>query len=63
MLGQGGYGLVFKCTRKGHLQEYAMKVQSKKFLSETDNLEDAITECNVLKQLDHPFVTKMHYSF
>lgn len=20
-------------------------------------------ECNVLKQLDHPFVTKMHYSF
>jgi len=42
---------------------YAMKVLKKAFLYKNKHLKYAITECNVLKQANHPFVIKMHYSF
>lgn len=63
ILGHGAFGKVFKCTRKGQPQEYAMKVLKKAFLYRNKHLKYAITECNILKQADHPFVIKMHYSF
>lgn len=40
-----------------------MKVLKKAFLYKNKHLKYAITECNILKQADHPFVIKMHYSF
>lgn len=63
ILGHGAFGKVFKCTRKGNPQEYAMKVLKKAFLYRNKHLKYAITECNILKQAEHPFVIKMHYSF
>ena len=40
-----------------------MKVLKKDFLIKNNHLKYAITECNVLKQTDHPFIIKLHYSF
>ena len=63
ILGHGAFGKVFKCKRKGYEQDYAMKILKKAFLYRNKHLKYAITECNILKQADHPFVIKMHYSF
>lgn len=40
-----------------------MKVLSKKFLIQNKTLKYAISECNILKQLNHPFIIKLHYAF
>lgn len=40
-----------------------MKILKKAFLYRNKHLKYAITECNILKTADHPFVIKMHYSF
>ena len=40
-----------------------MKVLNKKYLFERKQLRYAISECNILKQMDHPFILKLHYSF
>jgi len=64
VLGHGAFGKVFKCRRIGHDDKvYAMKVLKKAFLYRNKHLKYAITECNILKQAEHPFVIKMHYSF
>lgn len=63
ILGHGAFGKVFKCNLKGQTQEFAMKVLKKAFLYRNKHLKYAITECNILKQAEHPFVIKMHYSF
>ena len=63
ILGHGAFGKVFKCRRTGYNEVYAMKILKKAFLYKNKHLKYAITECNVLKQANHPFVIKMHYSF
>lgn len=64
LLGHGAFGKVFKCRMKGEeQQEYAMKILKKAFLYRNKHLKYAITECNILKLAEHPFVIKMHYSF
>ena len=65
ILGQGTFGKVFKVKRKESedQREYAMKVLKKAFLVKNNHLRYAITEANILKLSDHPFVIKLHYSF
>lgn len=69
VLGHGAFGKVFKCKLKSNNskhkadEEFAMKVLKKAFLYRNKHLKYAITECNILKQADHPYVIKMHYSF
>ena len=63
VLGHGAFGKVFKCKLKGKEEIYAMKVLKKAFLYKNKHLKYAITECNILKQAEHPYVIKMHYSF
>lgn len=40
-----------------------MKVLKKAFLARRNHLKYAITECNVLRECDHPFIIKLHYAF
>jgi serine/threonine protein kinase len=56
---------VFKVRRKDQPQgeEYAMKVLKKAFLVKNNHLRYAITECNILKLSNHPYVIKLHFSF
>lgn len=62
-LGAGTFGKVFKVRHKQTKQIFAMKVINKKQLIKNQQLRYAVTECNVLKQIDHPFIIKLHYSF
>ena len=62
-LGQGTFGQVFKVRKIGTDKIYAMKVLKKSVLIKNKHLKYAITECNVLKRADHPYIIKMHYSF
>jgi serum/glucocorticoid-regulated kinase 2 len=43
--------------------EFAMKVLKKAFLVKNNHLKYAVGEANIMKQTDHPFVLRMHYSF
>jgi serine/threonine protein kinase len=63
VLGHGAFGKVFKCRLKGKNKTYAMKVLNKAYLYKNKHLKYAITECNILKQAENPFVIKMHFSF
>ena len=63
LLGQGTFGKVFKVQKIGTDDIYAMKVLKKSVLVKNKHLKYAITEANVLKRSDHPYIIKMHYSF
>ena len=62
-IGDGGFGKVFKVRQKKTNNIYAMKVLNKAFLIKMNQLHYAITECNVLKSSNCPFIIKLHYSF
>ena len=65
ILGQGTFGKVFKVKSKDEpdSDEFAMKVLKKAFLVKNNHLRYAITEANILKLSNHPFVIKLHFSF
>lgn len=63
VLGQGTFGKVFKVKKKDDGNIFAMKVLKKSVLARNKHLKYAITECNVLKKADHPFIIRLHYSF
>ena len=63
LLGFGSFGKVFKVKLKGTNKVYAMKVISKRFLVQNMQLRYAISECNILKKLDHEFIVRMHFAF
>ena len=63
LIGGGSFGKVFKVKLKGTDKIFAMKVLNKGYLIKKKLLRYAITECNVLKQSNCPFILKLHYSF
>uniref|UniRef100_A0A347ZJ76 non-specific serine/threonine protein kinase n=1 Tax=Reticulitermes speratus TaxID=60591 RepID=A0A347ZJ76_9NEOP len=63
VLGRGTYGKVQLVRLKSNAQLYAMKTMSKRRLAESDQIEQTITERNVLTQIVHPFLVGAHYSF
>ena len=63
LIGGGSFGKVFKVKLKGTDKIFAMKVLNKSYLIKKKLLRYAITECNVLKQSNCPFIIKLHYSF
>ena len=62
-IGSGSFGKVFRVRMKKTKEIYAMKVLSKSYLIKKKLLRYAITECNILKESDCPFIIKLHYSF
>lgn len=63
LLGSGTFGKVYKVKLRTTEQIFAMKVIDKQYLIRNHQLRYAITECNILKQSNHPFIIKLHYSF
>lgn len=63
VLGRGTYGKVQLVRLKSNSQLYAMKTMSKRRLAENDQVEQTITERNILTQMIHPFLVSAHYSF
>lgn len=62
-LGSGTFGKVFKVRLRSNGKIYAMKIINKKYLIRNQQLRYAVTECNVLKQAQHPFIINLHYAF
>ena len=63
IIGSGSFGKVFKVRLKSTNEIFAMKVLNKSFLLKKKLLRYAITECNILKESNCPFIIKLHYSF
>jgi serine/threonine protein kinase len=63
VLGEGSFGKVFLVKMKNTEEEYAMKVLKKSFLVSNRQLKYAVSEWSILRQLKHPFVVSLHYSF
>ena len=62
-IGGGTFGKVFKVKLKNNDKIYAMKVINKAYLIKSKLLRYAMTECNVLKESNCPFIVKLYYSF
>ena len=63
LIGSGSFGNVFKVRLKSTKEIFAMKVLNKNFLLRKKLLRYAITECNILKKSNYPFILKLHYAF
>ena len=62
-IGSGSFGKVFKVRLKSTNEIFAMKVLNKSYLLKKKLLRYAISECNILKESNCPFILKLHYSF
>ena len=62
-LGAGTFGKVFKVRCKFNGEIYAMKAINKNYLIRNQQMRYAVTECNVLKQANSPFIITLHYAF
>jgi len=62
-IGSGAFGSVFKVTHNLTGETFAMKAISKRYLLRTQQLKYALSESQLLKVVNHPFIIKMHYAF
>ena len=62
-LGKGAFGRVFLAKHKPTNRIFALKALSKRNLMLQRQMRYAISEANILRQTDHPFVVKLWYSF
>lgn len=62
-IGSGSFGTVYKVKKNNTGEVYAMKSLSKPQLQKHKQLKYAISECKIMKQLDHPFIVPLHYAF
>ncbi|EAY16833.1 AGC family protein kinase [Trichomonas vaginalis G3] len=63
VLGRGTYGKVQLVKEKETGKLFALKTMSKRLLAESDQVEQTITERNVLLTTKHPFLVCAHYTF
>ena len=62
-IGSGSFGIVYKVQKKAEGTIFAMKSLSKNTLEKCKQLKYAISECKIMKRLNHPFVLTLHYAF
>lgn len=63
ILGSGSFGKVFLVKRKSDARVFAMKALKKRDLIVRKQLRYAVTEVNVLKRCNHPFILTLHSAF
>lgn len=62
-LGSGSFGKVYKALKTDTQQVYAVKCLNKQHLLKHKQLHYAISECKIMKSLNHPFILQIHYAF
>ncbi|PFH38467.1 putative serine/threonine protein kinase AktR [Besnoitia besnoiti] len=64
VIGSGGFSVVYKVRKKDTGRLYAMKVVAKdKVAHERHKIRRALSERDVLKQCDSPFIVKLYWAF
>ena len=61
VLGKGGFGKVMLVRKKGTNDIFAMKVLKKEAVIRRNQVAHTKTETQILKQIRHPFLTRMHF--
>ena len=59
----GSFGEVYVIEKKNTKKLYAMKCLSKQKIFEKHLISYIVTEKNILKNIDHPFIVKLRYAF
>lgn len=62
-LGSGAFGKVFLVEKKDDGKLYAMKALKKQNLILNQHLKYAVSEANILKKADFPFILQLYYCF
>ena len=62
-IGSGSFGVVYKVKKINNGQIFAMKSLSKSMLQKQKQLKYAISECKIMKQLNHPFIVPLYFAF
>lgn len=62
IIGTGSFGKVYLVQRKETQSFFAMKTLNKADVARNNLKRYAMTERNVLKQVDHPFIVKLRYA-
>lgn len=63
LVGLGSFGKIYLVRKIDDGRFYAMKILKKRNLVVKKHLKYALTEMNILKTCNHPFIIKIHYSF
>jgi len=62
-LGKGSYAKVILVKDKETKEIYAIKILKKKYIEQKKQGDHIITERNVLVEVKHPFIVRLHSSF
>jgi len=63
MIGEGSFGKVFRVKKKSSGAIYAMKSMKKATLIQDNQIRYAVTEAQIMKEMDNPYVLKLMYTF
>ena len=63
VIGRGGFSRVLLVRKKDTGRLYAMKILKKNKIIREKKVKPIISEREVLEQVDHPFIVKMHWAF
>ena len=62
-IGKGGFGKVWKVSRKKTKTRFALKEMSKARIITKRSVKSVINERQILANLTSPFLVNMHYAF
>jgi serine/threonine protein kinase len=63
VLGRGSFGKVYLVQKKDNKKYYALKTLKKEEILSRNQIDNALTEKNVLQSAFHPFVVRLRFSF
>eukprot|EP01089_Gocevia_fonbrunei_P020478 TRINITY_DN7650_c0_g1_i1.p1 TRINITY_DN7650_c0_g1~~TRINITY_DN7650_c0_g1_i1.p1 ORF type:complete len:727 (-),score=135.20 TRINITY_DN7650_c0_g1_i1:126-2306(-) len=63
VVGRGSFGKVIQVRKKDTGRIYAMKIIRKSVVINNDAIQHTLSERNVLRKIQHPFIVSLKYSF
>jgi len=63
VIGRGSFGKVLQVRYRPSGEIYAMKQLNKKRIIDRNEIQNTVSEKNILMQLNHPFLVQLYYSF
>ena len=63
VVGRGSFGKVYMAKRKSDGRIFAIKTLKKDFIIRNNQVSNTKIERDIMQQVSHPFVVKLHYSF